>query len=128
MDASAQAHLLIVEDNEETQLLLHHQLDEHFALTMAKDVNEALDLADAHAYDALLIDINLGGERTGIDLLQELRARDSFESIPAIAVTAYAMPGDRERLLEAGFDAYLGKPYSRDELLKAIRDVLPASD
>lgn len=128
MDASAQAHLLIVEDNEETQLLLHHQLNEHFALTMAKDVNEALDLADAHAYDALLIDINLGGERTGIDLLQELRARDSFESIPAIAVTAYAMPGDRERLLEAGFDAYLGKPYSRDELLKAIRDVLPASD
>lgn len=128
MDASAQAHLLIVEDNEETQLLLHHQLNEHFALTMAKDVNEALDLADAHAHDALLIDINLGGERTGIDLLQELRARDSFESIPAIAVTAYAMPGDRERLLEAGFDAYLGKPYSRDELLKAIRDVLPASD
>lgn len=128
MDASAQAHLLIVEDNEETQLLLHHQLNEHFALTMAKDVNEALDLADAHAYDALLIDINLGGERTGIDLLQELRARDSFESIPAIAVTAYAMPGDRERLLEAGFDAYLGKPYSRDELLKAIRDVLPASN
>lgn len=128
MDASAQAHLLIVEDNEETQLLLHHQLNEHFALTMAKDVNEALDLADAHAYDALLIDINLGGERTGIDLLQELRARDSFGSIPAIAVTAYAMPGDRERLLEAGFDAYLGKPYSRDELLKAIRDVLPASD
>lgn len=128
MDASSQAHLLIVEDNEETQLLLRHQLSEHFALTMAKDVNEALDLADAHAYDALLIDINLGSERTGIDLLQELRARDSFESIPAIALTAYAMPGDRERLLEAGFDAYLGKPYSRDELLKAIRDVLPASD
>lgn len=128
MNAPSQAHLLVVEDNEETRLLLHHQLSEHFDLTMAKDVNEALDLADAHAYDVLLIDINLGGERTGIDLLQELHARGSFRPIPAIALTAYAMPGDRKRLLEAGFDDYLGKPYSRADLLKTIRGVLSASD
>lgn len=128
MDTSSQAHLLIAEDNEETCLLLRHQLSEHFNLTIASSVDKALALADAHAYDLLILDINLGGKRSGVDLLQELRTRDALAHVPALALTAYAMPGDKEHFLSAGFDGYIGKPFSRADLIEAIEDALSARE
>lgn len=128
MDTSSQAHLLIAEDNEETCLLLRHQLSEHFNLTIASSVDKALALADARAYDLLILDINLGGKRSGVDLLQELRTRDALAHVPALALTAYAMPGDKEHFLSAGFDGYIGKPFSRADLIEAIEDALSARE
>jgi CheY-like chemotaxis protein len=69
---------------------------------------EALDQIVAHPPDLLLIDIQLGGTLSGEDLAQSLKARQI--DVPMVAVTAYAMLGDRERCLDAGFDEYLPKP------------------
>lgn len=55
-----------------------------------------------------------------------MRERKDGEKIPAIALTAYAMPGDREELLEKGFDGYVSKPFTRAELTEAIEQVLTA--
>lgn len=116
--------LLSVEDNPETRLLLKHQLQEDYELEFASGVREALNVYGSEGpFDLLLIDINLGEEKSGTDLLHTLRDLET-EEIPAVAVTAYAMPGDREHLLEKGFDGYVGKPFTRVELIETIADVL----
>ncbi len=118
--------ILAVEDNSETQLLLEHLLKKSFDVQVVAGVDEALEAVDAHPFDAFLLDINLSEQRTGTDLLHLLRERDDMEDVPAIALTAYAMPGDREDFLEAGFDQYVSKPFTRADLTDAIESTLPS--
>jgi two-component system cell cycle response regulator DivK len=87
-------------------------------------VDEALDAVISESVDLLLLDINLGTERGGVKLLQEIRERNDLADIPAIALTAFAMPGDREDLLACGFDAYVGKPFTHGELTNTIDQTL----
>lgn len=115
--------ILVVEDNPDTQTLLRYMLKKDFDVAFTSLVDEALDLATKRAFDLFILDINLGEERTGLDLLALLRERPSYVDAPALALTAYAMPGDRDRFLQAGFDGYISKPFTRRELLGAI-DVL----
>ena len=74
----------------------------------------------------MLTDINLGGMRTGEDVLQDLRRMPEYAEVPVVAVTAYVMPEDRARFLEAGFDAYLGKPFTEEQLRDVLLEALPA--
>lgn len=124
MNNSTKPSILVVEDNPETQLLLKHLLAPSFDLIVTGDVDTALTAAEDRRFDILLLDINLGEQRTGIDLLHLLRERDNRPAIPAIALTAYAMPGDRETFIEKGFDAYVSKPFTRDDLTEVITSVL----
>ena len=117
--------VLAVEDNSETQLLLEHLLKKSYEVVVVAGVDEALDAVDDTTFDALLLDINLSEERTGTDLLHLLRDRNDMDGVPAIALTAYAMPGDREDFLEAGFDQYVSKPFTRADLTEAIETSLP---
>ncbi len=118
-------HLLSVEDNPETRLLLKHFLKEDYKLTFALEAEEALRVLKSEApVDLLLVDINLGSGPSGTDLLREVEAQSEIEDLPAIALTAYAMPGDREELLEEGFDGYVGKPFSQEELADTIEQTL----
>jgi CheY-like chemotaxis protein len=128
MSSTEKPRILAVEDNSETQLLLEHLLKESFEVTVVEGVDDALDAVDDHAYDAFLLDINLSEQRTGTDLLHLLRERDDMEEVPAIALTAYAMPGDREDFLEAGFDQYVSKPFTRADLTEAIETTLSKSN
>ena len=116
--------ILAVEDNSETQLLLEHLLKESFEVTVVTGVDEALEAVEGHSFDAMLLDINLSEQRTETDLLHLLRERDDMAEVPAIALTAYAMPGDREDFLEAGFNQYVSKPFTRDDLTDAIETSL----
>lgn len=120
MTSTDRPRILAVEDNAETQLLLEHLLKDSFEVTVVAGVDGALTAVEEHSYDALLLDINLSEERTGTDLLHLLRERDDVSDVPAIALTAYAMPGDREDFLDAGFDEYVSKPFTRDDLTEAI--------
>lgn len=125
MSTAEKPRVLAVEDNSETQLLLEHLLKKSYEVVVVASVDEALDtVADAY-FDALLLDINLSEERTGTDLLHLLRERNDMDDVPAIALTAYAMPGDREDFLEAGFDQYVSKPFTRADLTEAIETSLP---
>ncbi len=117
-------HLLIVEDNPDTQTLLRYMLQAHCELSFAFKVDDALALAEEHSFDVFILDINLGEQRTGIDLLHLLRAQAKYASAPAIALTAYAMPGDRERFLSEGFTGYISKPFTRRDLLKSLEVAL----
>ena len=119
--------VLLVEDNALTRDVLPLLIEESgapFTIEAAATAGEALDKASETTYDLFLIDINLGSEMTGVDVMNRLRGDARYASAPMIACTAYAMPGDEERLLAAGFDAYLAKPFRKDELLDAMNEAL----
>jgi len=120
----ARPHILLVEDSPSIVQLVRHLLRDQADLTAAGTYSDALERIDSATFDLFLIDIQLGGDRTGVDLLNAIRDRDSYRSTPAVAVTAHALPGDRARLLTAGFDAYLPKPFTRSDLEGVVRDGL----
>ena len=125
------ARVLAMDDNPAMLYLLERFLDEVPEVNevdTAEDEETALALTRRHRYDVVLLDINLGGIRTGVDVLHELRQVPEYAAVPAVAVTAYALPGDRERFLEAGFDAYLGKPFTEEQLREVLIAVLPAQN
>lgn len=124
MSLSENPRILAVEDNSETQLLLEHLLKGSYDVEVVPGVDDALEAVDATAFDVLLLDINLSEDQTGTDLLHLIRERDGMAQVPAVALTAYAMPGDREDFLEKGFDEYVSKPFTRDDLTEAIENTL----
>jgi CheY-like chemotaxis protein len=122
--SSSKLRVLAVEDNSETRLLLQHLLRSSFDVVVVSGVEDALAAVEEQEYDVFLLDINLSEQRTGTDLLHLLRENPSLQNVPAVALTAYAMPGDRENFLTAGFNEYVSKPFTRDDLTSAIRDSL----
>lgn len=127
MSASNRPRLLSVEDNPETRLVLKHLLNPSYEIHFARDAEEGLRAIEKGEFDALLIDINLGDGTGGTELLRRAREDNLADGAPAIAVTAYAMPGDRETFLEKGFDGYVGKPFTGEALREAIGRALPGT-
>ncbi len=118
--------ILAVEDNPENQLLLKYLLQPSFHVVIVDGVESALAAVQDDEFDVLLLDINLSEEKTGIELLHQLRGQNVGCTSPAIALTAYAMPGDREEFIKAGFDSYISKPFTRKDLTGVIESTLDA--
>lgn len=124
MNTSESPRILAVEDNSETQLLLKHLLKGSYEVNVVPGVESALDAVESQPFDVLLLDINLSEDQTGTDLLHLIRERKGMAQVPAVALTAYAMPGDREDFLQKGFDEYVSKPFTRTDLTEAIESTL----
>lgn len=116
--------VLIVEDNELNMKLFNDLLEAHGYATL-KTANgvEAVELARAHKPDLILMDIQLP-EVSGLEVTRWLKAADDLKHIPVIAVTAFAMKGDEERIREGGCEAYLSKPISVSKFLETVRNFL----
>jgi two-component system cell cycle response regulator DivK len=101
---------LIVDDNE-MNLKLARDVLQHAGFRTLEGATgaAALELASAHRPDVILLDIRLP-DMDGTDVLVRLKSAAETASIPVVALTSFAMKGDRERLLAAGFDGYLEKP------------------
>lgn len=117
---AARPRALIVEDNADTARLIGRLLENHLDTERAENGEEALRLAASTWYDVLLIDIHLGAGMDGLTLLHRLRKMSAYAFVPAVAVTTYAAPGDGERFIAAGFDAYLPKPFTGKQLIAAM--------
>lgn len=128
MTTSPHPRVLVVEDNVDTQMLLHHLLRRSYDATILSGIDEALGAVEKETFDLFLIDINLGEQRTGVDLLKRLRQHDDAADVPALALTAYALPGDGQRFLDVGFDGYISKPFTRETLYDSIAEALGRSD
>ena len=94
-----------------------------YALLKAIDGEEALDIAIRHQPDLIIMDVQLP-KLSGLEVTRRLRQMPGFNHIPIIALTAYAMKGDKEKFIGAGCDAYLPKPINTRELPKMINKML----
>lgn len=104
------ATVLVVEDNDDNRALVVKVLGRQgYRVLEATSGEQALEVAARERPDLVLMDLNLAG-MTGFDATRRLKADPELGRVPVVALTAYAMVGDRERALEAGCDGYLSKP------------------
>jgi two-component system cell cycle response regulator DivK len=116
--------ILIVEDNPQNMRLIEMTLKaKNYTLLKATDGKEALDMVTKEHPDLIIMDIQLP-KISGYDVTKMLRQMPEFINIPIIALTAYAMKGDKEKFIEAGCDTYLSKPINTRELPQLITTML----
>ena len=116
--------VLIVEDNELNMKLFNDLLEANgYQVIQTRDGLSALDLARKHRPDLILMDIQLP-EVSGIEVTKWLKEDDELRHIPVIAVTAFAMKGDEQKIREGGCEAYISKPISVVSFLQTIDSYL----
>ena len=116
--------VLIVEDNDLNMKLFNDLLEAHGYHTLqTRDGVEALKLARQHRPDLILMDIQLP-EISGLEVTKWLKEDDDLRAIPVIAVTAFAMKGDEEKIRSGGCEAYIAKPISVAGFLRTVERFL----
>lgn len=127
----AKEKILIVEDNPQNMRLMEMALRvQNYTLLRAIDGEEALAITISEHPDLIVMDIRLP-KMDGLEVTRRLRENPAFSHIPIIAVTAYAMKGDEEKIIEAGCNLYLTKPINTRELPGIVAEMLkskPASN
>lgn len=120
--------ILIVEDNELNMKLFNDLLEAHgYNTVTTRDGTKALDLAQESKPDLILMDIQLP-EVSGLDITKQLKAEDDLKDIPVIAVTAFAMKGDEDKIRECGCEGYISKPISISDFIETIQNHLPQTE
>ena len=116
--------ILIVEDNELNMKLLNDLLQAHgYSTLQTMNGRDVIKIAREHNPDLILMDIQLP-EISGLEVTKMLKADDDLKSIPVIAVTAFAMKGDEEKIREGGCEGYIAKPISVPTFLDTISKFL----
>ena len=124
--SNTQKKVLIVEDNELNMKLFNDLLEaQGYAVLQTRDGLSALDMTRQNMPDLILMDIQLP-EVSGIEVTKWLKEDDELKHIPVIAVTAFAMKGDEEKIREGGCEAYISKPISVVGFLQTIDGFLKA--
>src|SRR5688572_14735726 len=117
--------ILYVEDNEDNVYMLTRRLERAgFEVVVAFDGEQGVAAARAKRPDLILMDLSLP-VLDGWEATRRLKSAEDTRAIPVIALSAHAMPGDREKALEAGCDDYDSKPINMPSLLAKIRALLP---
>jgi CheY-like chemotaxis protein len=124
MKKSAKHKILFVDDDETSlklvELLLKNVCDVEFASEGMEAINKSKD----NDYDAILMDINLGRGIDGVTAAKEIRKTEKYNKKPIVALTAFAMKGDKEEFLNAGFTHYISKPFTKQNLLDLMKKIL----
>lgn len=116
--------ILVAEDNPTNMKLITVALKKQgYTLLQAADGEEALEAAVRNAPDLIIMDMQLP-KISGWEVTRKLRQMPDFGNVPIIAVTAYAMKGDKERAIEAGCNAYLPKPIDINQLRSVVAEML----
>jgi CheY-like chemotaxis protein len=114
-------NVLVVEDNPINMELVVEILDaKGFIIDMAENGKEAVKKAETRIYDLILMDIELP-EMNGDEATRLIKSKPEYKDIPVIALTSYAMKGDKERIMGAGFDDYISKPIDVSEFIKKVK-------
>ena len=116
--------VLIIEDNEQNLYLSTFLLEKHgYEVFQARDGREGIELAGQVIPSIILLDIQLP-EMDGYTVAKELRNNQKLADVPIVAVTSYAMIGDRERIIAAGCTGYIEKPINPDTFISQIEEYL----
>ena len=121
-------NVLIVEDNELNMKLFNDLLEANgYSTIQTRSGVEAVELTRRHRPDLILMDIQLP-EVSGLEVIRWIKDDDGLKHIPIIAITAFAMKGDEEKILQGGCEAYLSKPISVVKFLETVRTYLSGPD
>ncbi|MBU4077385.1 MAG: response regulator [Euryarchaeota archaeon] len=102
--------VLVVEDNPlNMELILEILRSQGFTVDTVDDGEKAIKITEKSSYDLILMDIALPGI-DGVEATKIIKSRPAYKNVPVVALTAFAMAGDKERLLKAGFNDYISKP------------------
>ena len=124
MAADEAKTVLVVEDNDLNMKLFHDLLEAHaYNIIQTKDGMDALRLARQYRPDLILMDIQLP-EVSGLEVTKWIKEDDTLKSIPVVAVTAFAMKGDEEKIRQGGCEAYIAKPISVTNFLETVQRFL----
>lgn len=116
--------VMIVEDNELNMKLFRDLIEANgYETVRTRNGTDVLDLARRHRPDLILMDIQLP-EVSGLDVTKWLKEDEELRAIPVIAVTAFAMKGDEERIRQGGCEAYISKPISVPRFIETIQSYL----
>ena len=116
--------ILVIEDNEQSCYLVSFILQKNeYRVITARDGLEGMNKAKSEKPDLILVDIRLP-VMDGYEVTRQLRVLPEFKDVPIIALTAYAMKGDKEKSLHAGCDAYIAKPIIPEEFIEVVNSYL----
>lgn len=115
---------LVIEDNENNMKLITFILEKAgYGTIRAENGRMGIELAIKERPDFILLDIQLP-DMDGLEVLKELRRSEINDGIPIIAITSYAMSGDKERMIEAGCNGYIEKPIDPVNVIAQIREII----
>lgn len=117
--------ILVVEDNEQNRILMKQILTYHgYEVLEAADGAAGLKMAGEHMPDLILLDLQMP-VMGGLAVIRELRKTPELSKLKVMAVTSFAMKGDREKALEAGFDEYVTKPIDTRKFVELVKSIIP---
>lgn len=116
--------VLVIEDNMDNMLLISDILEANgFTVLQAETGLKGVAMAEDHMPDLIVLDIQLP-DIIGNEVLARIRSKEKTQNIPVVAMTSYAMAGDRERLLAAGCDGYVEKPIDPGSVMAQLEEVM----
>lgn len=112
--------MLITDDNADSRSISNRFLKDSFDIVEAESGLEAIELAKNNQFDIILMDINLGEGMNGNETMSRIRDMEQYKDIPIIALTAYAMKGDKDHFITEGFSDYISKPFRRFDIVNTV--------
>lgn len=120
--------ILVIEDNEQNLYLVRFILEQHnYEVFAAPDGQSGIEMADMLKPDLILLDIQLP-VLDGYAVARKLRQKPELAATPIVAVTSYAMTGDREKVMAAGCNGYIEKPIDPDNFVETVAQHLPGKE
>jgi PAS domain S-box-containing protein len=119
-----QPKVLIVENDEGSKDITRLFLRKFCQLEFAESGEEAIKMVGETNYDIILMDINLGVGMSGIDATRQIRKINGYKNTAIVALTGFAMRGDREEFIKAGCTHYLSKPFSKQSIIKLVKNIM----
>lgn len=114
---------LYIEDQVDSQILFKVQMKGLQEVKFAVSFEEALPMLEERTFDFIVMDINLQGEYNGLDALKIINKMPAHENTPVIAVTAYVLPGDKEKFIATGFNDFVSKPIFREKMIESLERI-----
>lgn len=119
--AKIKKKILVIEDDPLNFKIIFTFLKDSYDMEHVTSGEEALSLVIENHYDLFLTDIGLKQDMDGLEFTRRLRKIDKYKNSPVIALTAYALSGDKQRILEAGCSDYLSKPFTKNQLFLILK-------
>lgn len=121
---NAHCRVLQVEDNAENRFIVHRYLKKDYTYESVDQGEHALDVLQDSCIDIIIMDINLGAGIDGIETARRIRMNKNYNHIAIVAVTANVSPEIKQQCFDVGMDAFLPKPFRKDDLTEAMNKVL----